>query len=256
MKYYKIDFLEIFNRLKFLSEEPLRIQYANFIIRHFKKLKKKNIKMPDVIRRLKNNEPIEYIFNVAEFCGLEFYVNKYTLIPREETEKIVYLAIDLIKLRDFKFKTIIDVGTGSGCIIISIANILKDYDDINYVAIDVSRQALDVARFNAKKFNLEDKIHFLHSDFRSFPFEEYDAILVCANLPYIPSDRILPKSVSEYEPHTAIWGTGIDGDGLIKDLIRIYRKVNNIKCLIIEKDGGLVETLCKYKNSKVKQSRQ
>ncbi len=124
MKNY--DFLEIYNNLDFLNDS-LRLQYANFIYRHYNE----KITLTEIIQRLKQDEPIEYILNIAEFYGLELYVDNRVLIPRIDTENLVTHTLKYIKNRNNTKFTIIDVGTGSGCIAIALA---KNLDKKKYLS--------------------------------------------------------------------------------------------------------------------------
>ena len=230
------DFLEIYGNLFFL-EEPLRIQYANFI---FNNIGNSDLQLSEIIEQIKREKPIEYIFQKAYFYGYEFYVNGDVLIPRPETEFVVKYSIDILDSSN-NIDTIVDVGTGSGCIIISIAHSTINIRKYRYIGIDISRKAIKVMQKNLKYHGLNKSIKVVHKDFHKFRFENLGNVLVCANLPYIPKSRKLPKSVFKYEPHIALFGKGKNGDGLIKDLLGIYLKYPNIKALVTEEDGGIVK---------------
>lgn len=228
----KYDFIDIFNKLKFLPY-PLRLQYANFINRNTNSLSLKKI-----TERINKQEPIEYILHVAEFYNQKFYVNRNVLIPRKETEEIINIALKYIN--KLNIETIIDVGTGSGCIIIILAKLLN-LMPIKFIGIDISKNALKVAYKNLKIHKLENKILLINKDFQKFNFNVYKNVLICANLPYIPPKTNLAKSVVKYEPHIALYGKGEKGDALIKKIIKIYKKNDNIKGLIIEKNNGIIK---------------
>lgn len=113
--------------------------------------KKQEIKFKDLIKRACENEPIQYIIEKQEFMGLEFIVNENVLIPRPDTETLVLEIIDIVKKSfDGKKINILDMCTGSGAIIISLAKYLKN-KNINFYASDISKEALKVARENGKK---------------------------------------------------------------------------------------------------------
>jgi release factor glutamine methyltransferase len=155
-----------------------------------------------VLTKLLKHEPIQYITNEAWFYNLKFYVTNDVLIPRPETEELVHEAISFLKINNGK--RVLDIGTGSGCIAISIK---KNIPQANVMAIDVSEAALGVAKENAKRNNVEvniSKINFLEEN-NYASFESYDAII--SNPPYIPEDEksILDKNVTEYEPHLALF---------------------------------------------------
>lgn len=155
------------------------------------------------------DQPIEYWLGQVEFCGLSLKIDQRALIPRIETEQLVELVVEELK-RLGKKKTnlhTIDVGTGSGAIITALAkNFATSENTINFWAIDVSLEALELARENAA--SVQTKINFLESDLlanQNLP-KKFD--LIVANLPYIPSKRMpnLPKSVKSYEPLLALDG--------------------------------------------------
>jgi release factor glutamine methyltransferase len=154
------------------------------------------------LTKLLKHEPIQYITNEAWFYNLKFYVTNDVLIPRPETEELVHEAISFLKINNGK--RVLDIGTGSGCIAISIK---KNIPQANVMAIDVSEAALGVAKENAKRNNVEvniSKINFLEEN-NYASFESYDVII--SNPPYIPEDEksILDKNVTEYEPHLALF---------------------------------------------------
>lgn len=128
--------------------------------------------------------PLQYCTNKAYFMGLEFYVDENVLIPRFDTETLIEVAIDLFhKKRNLNF---LDMGTGSGCIAIALCKFL----DCKVTAVDISRNALAVAKKNAKLNGVFDKIHFIESDlFKNIPpVSEFDAIF--SNPPYVAEDEI------------------------------------------------------------------
>ncbi len=170
---------------------------------------------------LASNAPVEHITGKAEFCGLVFSVTENVLIPRIETEELVEKVV--AACRTFSGPgavRIVDVGTGSGAIAISVASKLATLGLAHTItATDISRSALEIAEANAATL-LPDPttITFLHSDLLSDVPTDQDIIV--ANLPYIPTARIatLDKSVFEHEPHLALDG-GPDGLYLIRLLL-------------------------------------
>lgn len=156
-------------------------------------------------------EPVAYISGKKEFYGLDFIVNKNVLIPRPETEVLVDYALK--RIADTKYQptdTIIDVGTGSGNIILSIIKNIPEYTrkKINYFAVDISRKALEVARENAKKHKVDKKTIFVHSNLLEYFLKnkiKLKNILVVANLPYV-SSKLYNKNKSnlKFEPHDAL----------------------------------------------------
>ena len=165
----------------------------------------------DIKRRIKR-EPIAYITGKKEFWSEDFIVNHDILIPRPETELLIYKIISF-----FKNKTIniLDIGTGSGCILLSI---LKELNSSRGTGIDISPKAIRMAKINSKNLNLINRSNFKVSDLSKFNIGKYD--LIVSNPPYIPSKDIknLSKDIINYEPKTAIDG-GVDGLDLIKKVI-------------------------------------
>ncbi len=160
--------------------------------------------------------PLPFITGKQAFYGLEFFVNKNVLIPRPETELLVEVALQWLKSHPFCRRTI-DVGTGSGIIAIILA---QSFSDLTIVASDVSEHALAIAQKNALLHQVENQITFVQSDvFDSIP-QKFD--LVCANLPYIPSQKLDTINSIKYEPVLALDGGG-SGLLLIEKLITQLR---------------------------------
>lgn len=173
--------------------------------------------------RRKNGEPVAYIAGKKEFFGLEFLVNKNVLIPRPETELLVEHVLEKIPNTRYQIPdTIFDVGTGSGNIIISIAKNIPDKikKEINFYAIDISKESLRVAKANAKRYKLNKKIKFIQSDMLEYFVKrktKFENILIIANLPYV-SENIYKKNYKnlKYEPKTALLSRNNGLDHYIK----------------------------------------
>lgn len=165
---------------------------------------------------MKLQPPIQYIKGFTEFYKLKFKVNSNVLIPRPETEILVDKALKLNP------KTVIDVGTGSGCIAISIA---KNLPDVKIWAIDISEKALEVAQANSKFHKTGKKIFFLKDDLISSFKQAPD--LIVANLPYIPHWRVnnLDPMVIDFEPRIALEG-GRDGFDVYR---KLFQQMNEKK---------------------------
>ncbi len=178
----------------------------------------KNIKKKDFavfkkfIKRRSKNEPIAYILEEKEFWSKKFIVNKSTLIPRPETELIVE---SLVKIFEGKKITILDIGTGSGCIIISLLSELKKS---NGIGVDISKKAISIAKKNAIKHNISHRVKFLNKSVNSVFCKKFD--LIVSNPPYIEKNRIknLHEDVKSFEPRMALDG-GNDGLDLIRKVI-------------------------------------
>lgn len=162
---------------------------------------KKYLKEGDIelaINRLKNGEPIQYIIGDVNFYGNTIKVDKNVLIPRFETELLVDKTIKKAKeIFPNKKIDIIDMGTGSGCIAVSLKKELNCLID----AIDISREALNVASSNAKINNVD--INFINSDMTTYRDKKYD--LIISNPPYIRHDEEIMDIVKNHEPHIALY---------------------------------------------------
>ena len=174
------------------------------------------------LKRRKNKEPIAYIIEEKEFWSKSFKVSKDTLIPRPETE----LLVDkLIKIFSGKQISILDIGTGSGCIIISL---LINLEKSNGTGIDISRDAILIAKKNAKKHQLKNRVKFFKKSTDSLFGKKFD--LIVSNPPYIEKKDIknLSDDIKKYEPIMALDG-GNDGLDLIKKFIYKSRQILKIK---------------------------
>lgn len=166
-----------------------------------------------LVQRAGEHEPIAYLTGKAHFFNLEFEVNRDVLIPRPDTETIVENVLQLARRETgFESPRVLDLCTGSGCIAAAIAHHLKP---ATVVATDISAAAINIARRNIEKLNLQDRVTIELGDLyepltRIVDAQPFD--LIVSNPPYIPSDEIpkLDRSVKDYEPHTALDG-GADG---------------------------------------------
>lgn len=154
-------------------------------------------KLEDGIKRLQNGEAVQYIIGNVDFYGNIINVNKNVLIPRFETEQLIEKTINLIKKKFNKKVDIVDLGTGSGCIAIT----LKKEVNCNMDAVDISIDALNVARLNAKINNVD--INFYQGDMLSILEKKYDVII--SNPPYIKYDEEIMDVVKNNEPHLALY---------------------------------------------------
>jgi release factor glutamine methyltransferase len=184
----------------------------------------------ELARRRASHEPVAYITGVREFYGRPFRVTRDVLIPRPETELTVEAAVGsrdgTMEPRDGMMEprvfrpggTILDVGTGSGCIAITLA---LEIPDARVVATDSSEAALDVARENARSLGAPN-VEFIHAPFWPASLEPFD--LIVSNPPYIPdAERItLPPDVIDFEPASALFA-GSDGLEVIRELVRRAR---------------------------------
>jgi release factor glutamine methyltransferase len=176
--------------------------------------------LDDSLMRLERGESFPYVLGHWEFFGMDFDITPDVLIPRPETELLVERAIAWLKESPVR-RTVADVGTGSGAIAVSIA---LHVPGVNIIATDISSDALIVAKKNAKKFDLEHRIEFVRCDLlpskSDFFTTERPLDLICANLPYIPTDTLRSLPIYGREPALALDG-GDDGLELIRRLLRI-----------------------------------
>lgn len=226
-------FVSGLNRVDIISRSNDEV--SNIVEKKFKKLFK---------RRLKH-EPIAYILGYKNFFGFDFFINKDVLIPRPLTEHLVELVLSDDSWNNCKDKNIIEIGTGSGCIIVSILKKVLNHTNnfkLNVFASDISSKALKVAKKNAKYFCLFEKIKFLKGSLK-FPFccKKFDLIL--ANLPYVDIDSVDLNNDNQkdliFEPKLALYHKD-RGFYLIRKLLKkiINKKLlnkNGIVFLEIEK---------------------
>ena len=165
------------------------------------------VKIAEGYKRRKNQEPLAYILGYKEFYGFKFYVNKNVLVPRPETEEIIDRVLSFMKKHPNQGLDICDVGTGSGCIAVTLA---KRLPQAKIYALDKSKDALKVARENAKHHKIGSRITFLEGELLEPLTKKVDIIV--ANLPYVKSDKIsdLESQISDWEPRIALDG-GVDG---------------------------------------------
>ena len=154
-----------------------------------------------------NNRPIAYIVGNREFMGLDFFVKEGVLIPRPDTEVLVEEVIKLAKKKDAK--NILDIGTGSGAITVSLAKYLEN---VKVTSVDISDIALEIGKRNAISNEVNDRINFVKSDLFTNIDKETKFDIIVSNPPYIKREVIdtLDKQVKDYEPYNALEG-GVDG---------------------------------------------
>jgi release factor glutamine methyltransferase len=242
---FRIDKLDLDLIIAHVIKKP-----REFVLAHpeyeLKKYQVESIKHKASQRQQK--EPLAYILRHKEFYGLDFKVNKNTLIPRPETEILIDKALKTIQYISILNNniTVLDVGTGSGNIIISLAHNVereaqnaKHRKNINlkFIGIDISKEALKIAKQNAKQYKLEKKIKFLHGNLLG-PFIGNwkleignSRIFILANLPYLSKkiyDEAMPD-VKKYEPKTALL-SGKDGMNHYNKLLGQLKKLNVVSC--------------------------
>ena len=197
-------------------------------------------KFKSLIERRKKGEPIAYLINKKEFWKDEFFVNKDVLIPRPDSELIIEQVLKIYS-KDIQLQ-VLDIGTGSGCILLSI---LKERSNFYGTGIDISKKSINVSKFNAKQLNLTNRVKFFHSGVDNFNNGKYDIIV--SNPPYIEqlSLKYLEKDVVNFEPKLALSG-GFDGFSKI-------RKVINKASILIKKNGKFILEIGFNQKNKVKE---
>ena len=175
-----------------------------------------------------NNRPIAYIVGNREFMGLDFFVKEGVLIPRPDTEVLVEEVIELAKKKDAK--NILDIGTGSGAITVSLAKYLEN---VKVTSVDISDIALEIGKRNAISNEVDDRITFVKSDLFTNIDKETKFDIIVSNPPYIKREVIetLDKQVKDYEPYNALEG-GVDG-------LDFYRAITKRAKEYLKKDGIL-----------------
>ena len=167
-----------------------------------------------LVQERATRKPIAYLLNKKYFWNSEFYVNKNTLIPRPDTEIILEQILKFTKNKNYL--NILDIGVGSGCILLSV---LKERKNFYGTGIDISRNSLDICKMNAKKLLLERRVKFFKSDVDKFAIGKYD--LIVSNPPYIKTSdlKYLESDVIKFEPKLALDG-GLDGLSVIRKVIK------------------------------------
>ena len=181
-------------------------------------------------RRTKNNEPLQYITGFCEFYGRRYIVNPKVLIPRQETERIIDLAIEKSNLIENPY--IIDIGTGSGCVALACAS---EIPNSKVFGIDISSDALQIAEQNKSRLRLEN-IYFgmvdILVDIPDTPSKKYD--LLASNPPYVSTNDMknLPKEIKNFEPHIALTD--------FKDGLIFYHRLAELGRKIVKVNGWMI----------------
>ena len=180
-----------------------------------------------LIEKRSNREPIAYITNKKSFWSSEFFVTKDTLIPRPDTELIIEKVLKITKNKESL--RILDIGIGSGCILLSI---LKEKKNFYGTGIDISKKCLKISKINAINLKVDHRLKLIKTDVDKFISSKYD--LIVSNPPYIIKKKLkyLDRDVVKYEPTQALNG-GVDG-------LSEIRKVINKSSELIKKKGKLI----------------
>ena len=209
------------------------------ILNHDKVLNIENLEyFKKLVHERATRKPIAYLLNKKFFWKSEFYVNKNTLIPRPDTEIIIEQILKVTKNKNYL--RILDIGIGSGCILLSI---LKERKNYYGTGIDISKDSLEISKINAKKLLVEERIKFYKSDVDKFAQGKYD--LVVSNPPYIKKNNLkyLECDVLKFEPKMALDG-GLDG-------LSVIRKVIKKSSELLKKNGKFILEIGFDQKSKV-----
>jgi release factor glutamine methyltransferase len=209
------------------------------ILNHDKVLNVKNFKyFKKLVYERATRMPIAYLLNKKFFWKSEFYVNKNTLIPRPDTEIIIEQILKITKNKNCL--KILDIGVGSGCILLSI---LKERKNFYGSGIDISKNSLEISKINAKKLFVDERVKFYKSDVDKFTLGKYD--LIVSNPPYIKKSdlKYLESDVLKFEPKLALDG-GLDG-------LSVIRKVIKKSSELIKKNGKFILEIGFDQKSKV-----
>lgn len=215
-----------------------RIQLA--LQPHFEINKQLELQILKALEALKNHEPIQYIIGQTEFFGLPFKVNESVLIPRPETEELVDWIVSKFRIQNSEFR-ILDIGTGSGCIAISLA---KNLPNAKVFALDVSKKALSIAKANARQNNVE--IEFIEADIlntedRIPNTEDLKYDIIVSNPPYVRTSEKgqMQPNVLKYEPHLALFVEA-------EDSLLFYRKITQLANQALSPNGVLYFEINEY----------
>ena len=244
----------ILNGTKFLKENHIKfpgldseILLANvlkkkreyLILNLDKNLKRESLKyFQEMIRQRSLGKPIAYLIGKKNFWNSEFEISEGVLIPRPDTEILIQETLRLYKHK--KYANILDIGVGSGCILLSILN---EKPGFRGTGIDISEKSISLSRINTKKFGLINKVKLIKTDVDNFCFGKYDLIL--SNPPYIKKNEIkyLEKDVVDFEPNLALNG-GLDGT------LKIFKTIKKASKLL-KKNGKLILEISHNQRTKV-----
>lgn len=201
-------------------------------------------KLEPLAKRIETGEPLQYVIGHVDFWGLQINCDSRALIPRPETELLVEEVLSCRIMTDKRPATVVDVGTGTGCIVLTLA---KQRPDASFKAVDISKDALELARENAKINGMEKSIFWMRNNLLQH-FAPDSADVIVANLPYISSKdwNGLSPSVRDHEPQTAL-DSGPTGMELIEDLALQARSIlvpNGMLFLEFGFDQGKIVAQC------------
>jgi len=209
------------------------------ILNHNKVLNNKDLEyFKKLVHERATRKPIAYLLNKKFFWKCEFYVDKNTLIPRPDTEIIIEQILKVTKNKDYL--RILDIGVGSGCILLSI---LKERKNFYGTGLDISKNSINISKINAKRLFVDKRVKFYKSDVDKFTDRKYD--LIVSNPPYIKKSdlKYLESDVLKFEPKLALDG-GLDG-------LTVIRKVIKKSSELLKKNGKFILEIGFDQKSKV-----
>ena len=222
-----------------LLAKVLKKKRKYLILNSNKQMKKENFEIyKDLINQRSEGKPIAYLIKKKNFWDSEFIVEEGTLIPRPDTETLIEATLEIYKNKDYA--NILDIGVGSGCIILSI---LKEKPCFYGKGIDISSKSISLSNRNAKKLSIENRVKFIKTDVDNFCIGKYD--LIISNPPYIKTNDIkyLERDVNNFEPKLALDG-GLDGT--FKTL-KIIKKASSL----LKVNGKLVLEIAYNQRTKI-----
>ena len=230
-----VDEINVSKRdIEYLIKETFSLTNVDFILKQDESFD--DALFVDRLEELKKGKPVEYILGYASFCLLKFKVDENTLIPRSETEDLVYRTIEFVKKMGLRKPRILDIGSGSGCISITLNKMLIDSI---VESVDISSKALEVAKENNVLNNTN--VEFYHSDCFEKVNGTFDVII--SNPPYIDRNSYVQESVLKYEPHTALFADD-NGLAIYKRIIeKLLSYINRPSIVAFEISPDLVDRL-------------
>ena len=211
-----------------LMSETIRKDKKFIILNSNQKLEEESFQyFKSLIKQRSTGKPIAYLTGNKSFWNYEFKTSPDVLIPRPDTELIIDEVLKIVKYK--RKLNILDIGIGSGCILLTI---LKEKKDFNGIGVDISKKSLDICRINASILNLNNRVKFFKSDVDNFTYGKYD--LIISNPPYIKTLDLkrLDRDVINFEPKLALDG-GLEG-------LSAIRKVINKSSELIKINGKLI----------------
>lgn len=214
-----------------LKDHHLDLKLADYLFRNLYSFDKENVTTDEwqlynhILDKILSGIPYQYAVGKVNFYGLEFKVNNHVLIPRFETEELVYYTIQYISKYFNNKATLVDIGTGSGIIAITLK---KNIPNLTVYATDISINALEIAKINANNLNVD--INFLAGDMLA-PIKDLKFDIIISNPPYLSFNQIIDDIVIKNEPHIALYG-GNDGLKYYRQLFKEVKAILNERSLI------------------------